>query len=64
MKENVVCSKLEAGNWAKKVMPQKYRRIVEDAVNVYTNKLSQMKYSKDILKDYANYMSKEIKVYK
>lgn len=64
MKENVVYSKLEAGNWAKEVVPQKYRRIVEDAVNVYTNKLSQMKYSKGILKDYANYMLKEIKVYK
>ncbi|WP_406242398.1 aminoglycoside adenylyltransferase domain-containing protein [Tissierella carlieri] len=64
MKENVVCSKLEAGNWAKEVVPQKYRRIVEDATNVYTNKLDQMEYSKGILKEYANYMLKEIKVYK
>lgn len=64
MKENVVCSKLEAGNWTKEVVPQKYRRIVEDAVNVYTNKLDQMEYSKGILKEYANYMLKEIRVYK
>ena len=61
IKENVICSKLEAGNWAKEIVPQKYRKIVEDAVNVYTNRLDKIKYRNTILEQYASHMLKEIR---
>lgn len=64
IKENIICSKLEAGNWAKEIVPQQYREIVEDAVEVYSNKLGQMEYNKDLLIKYANYILEEIEVYK
>lgn len=63
IKENIIFSKLEAGNWAKEIVTEQYRIIVEDAVNVYINELDQMKYNKGILKEYANYMLNEIKAY-
>lgn len=61
IKDNVICSKLEAGNWAKEIVPQKYRRIVEDAVSVYTNRLDQIKYRNILLEEYARYMLREIR---
>lgn len=64
IKENVICSKLEAGNWAKEVIPQQYKKIVDDAVKVYSNKLGKMKCSEDLLFKYADYMLKEIETYK
>ncbi len=64
IKENIICSKLEAGNWAKEILPRQYRKIVEDALKVYANKSYQLKYNEDILIKYADYMLKEIKIYK
>ena len=63
IKENIICSKLEAGNWVKEIVPQKYKKIVEDAVNVYTNRLDQIEHRGTILEEYAIYMLKEIKNY-
>lgn len=60
IRENVICSKLEAGNWVKEIVPQQYGKIVEDAVKVYSNKLEQMEYCNDILVKYADYMLEEI----
>ncbi|SCZ11165.1 DUF4111 domain-containing protein [Alkaliphilus peptidifermentans] len=62
--ENVVSSKLEGGNWGKGMVSQEYRKIVEDAVKVYKNELDQMNYSEDRLVEYADYMIKEINIYK
>lgn len=64
IKENIICSKLEAGNWAIEMVPLKYRKIVQDAVKVYSNKLDQMEYSRNILVEYADYMLEEINIYK
>lgn len=64
IKENVVCSKLEGGNWGKEIVPQQYRKIVEDAVKVYMNELEEMNYNKYILLEYADYMLKEISIFK
>lgn len=63
LRENIICSKLEAGNWAKEVLPRQYKKIVKDALGVYTNKLDQMKYSTDILIEYTDYMLDEINMY-
>ncbi|MPM80524.1 hypothetical protein SDC9_127571 [bioreactor metagenome] len=60
VKENVISSKLEAGNWAKEEVPQQYGKIVEDAVKIYSSKLGQMEYNKELLINYADYMLKEI----
>jgi len=64
IRQNVICSKLEAGNWAKEVVPQQYGKIVEDAVKVYSNKLGQMGCNNDLLIKYADYMLEEIRTYK
>lgn len=64
IKENTIYSKLEAGNWAIEMVPLQYRKIVEDAVKVYSNKLDQMEYSRNILVEYADYMLEEINIYK
>jgi predicted nucleotidyltransferase len=62
IKENVICSKLDAGIWAKKIVPQRYGQIVEDAMEVYINKLGQMEYNKELLVKYADYMLEEIEI--
>lgn len=64
IKENAICSKLEAGNWAREVISDKYRGVVEDAVRAYKGNLDKMEYSKDILVEYAEYMLEKIKIYK
>ena len=64
IKENIICSKLEAGNWAIGMVPLQYRKIVEDAVKVYSSKSDKMEYSRNILVKYADYMLEEINRYK
>ena len=64
IKENAICSKLEGGNWGKKSLPQQFKRLVEDAVNVYMNQIDEMKYSKEHLIEFADYMVNEINMYK
>lgn len=64
VKENAISSKLEGGNWGKEVVPQKYRKIVDDALKVYMNQLNEMGYGKDILIEYADHMLKQINTYK
>ena len=58
--KNVICSKLEAGNWAKEIVPQQYGKIIEDAVEVYRSKQGKMEYNKELLLKYADYMLEEI----
>ncbi|MGF7059150.1 aminoglycoside adenylyltransferase domain-containing protein [Brassicibacter mesophilus] len=64
LKEEAICSKLEGGNWGKEVVPQPYRKIIEDAVKIYTNELKDINYDKDRLVEYADYMLKEINTYR
>lgn len=61
LKENVVSSKLEGGNWAMSEVPEQYRSIVKDAVEVYSNRIEKMKFEKELLKKFAEYMLWEIK---
>jgi len=63
LKENVICSKLEGGNWGKKSLPHQYRNTVLNAVKIYTEELDEIRYSEDTLIKYANYMLKEINYY-
>ncbi|MFS1512701.1 aminoglycoside adenylyltransferase domain-containing protein [Chengkuizengella sp. SCS-71B] len=60
LKENVICSKLEGGEWGKENLPQKYRILVEDAVKVYMDDLSEFYCSHQILIEFAEYMLNEI----
>ncbi|MFL0268095.1 aminoglycoside adenylyltransferase domain-containing protein [Candidatus Clostridium radicumherbarum] len=64
LKEEVISSKLEAGNWAKKEIPLQYRKLVEDAVNVYSEQLVKLEFDKGLLIEYADYMLMEIDKYK
>nr|WP_252187733.1 DUF4111 domain-containing protein [Anaeromonas frigoriresistens] len=63
IKENVISSKLEGGNWGKKILPQKYKYLIEDALNVYTDKLDKMRYRKELYIKFAYYMLNEINLY-
>lgn len=63
LKENAICSKLEGANWAKRALPQQYAKIVDDALRVYRDELNEMRYCKDILIEYAEYMLDEINTY-
>lgn len=64
MKEGAICSKLEGGNWGKKSLPQKFRKFVEEAVNVYMNQRNKMEYSKEYLIEFVDYMINEINMHK
>lgn len=61
IKENVVSSKLEAGNWAKDIVPRQYCEIINKAVEVYGNKLKAMECDEELMIKYADYMLEEIK---
>jgi len=60
LKENVICSKLEGGNWGKASLPPPFGRLVEDALNVYMGCSHAIEWKKDDLAAYADYMMNEI----
>lgn len=55
LKEGVISSKLEAGNWGCKVLPQDFNKTVRKVVNIYTGKDDECPLSKEeliLLRDY------------
>ena len=64
LKESIVCSKLEGGEWGVKNIPIHYKKIVRDALEVYRGDLNEIRYSKEDLTKFANYMLEEINKYK
>ncbi|NDI35494.1 aminoglycoside adenylyltransferase domain-containing protein [Chengkuizengella sediminis] len=60
LKENVICSKLEGGEWGKENLPTQYHNVVENAVNVYMSDLTGLDYSHQVLNEFADYMLNEI----
>ncbi|MDP5274189.1 aminoglycoside adenylyltransferase domain-containing protein [Chengkuizengella axinellae] len=60
LKENVICSKLEGGEWGKENLPQEYSMLIEDALKIYMNESKQVHFKQQALKDYADYMLNEI----
>ncbi|WP_214480559.1 aminoglycoside adenylyltransferase domain-containing protein [Bacillus sp. SM2101] len=59
--EGVICSKLEGGYWGQENLPQRYRKIIGDAVKVYIGQLGEMNITDVRLLSFAEYMLHEIR---
>jgi streptomycin 3"-adenylyltransferase len=62
VKEGIISSKLEGGIWAKNILPQKYTCLIEDALNVYRDKLYKMRYRKHLYVDFSDYILNQIDI--
>lgn len=60
LRERVVSSKYEGGEWAKGILPGKYFDLIEEAINIYIGKMDNINVSKEELIHFAEYMLKEI----
>lgn len=54
IKEEIILSKLEGGQWGLKILPQKYHNIIEQALNKYSSKPTK-KVQASILKQFGVY---------
>lgn len=62
LKENVVSSKLEGGNWGMNNIPDKYEHIINTALRSYTNALDNPCFDNDKLVKFVDYMVVEIEL--
>lgn len=60
LKDGVICSKKEGGEWGRTSLPLQYKHIIELALLDYDNR-NTFEGNKDKLSDFANYMLGEIK---
>ncbi len=60
LKEKVVSSKYEGGEWAKEILPGKYFNLVDRAINIYRGILNNKEWNEEELISFAEYMIKEI----
>lgn len=63
LRERVVSSKYEGGEWAKEILPGKYFDLIEQAVNIYGDKIENIEWNEEELINFAEFMIKEIKIY-
>jgi predicted nucleotidyltransferase len=61
LKEGVISSKQEAGNWGLKTFPQKFRITVGKVVDYYANGKGANKFEKDELLMFRNYIANNVK---
>ncbi|MBR3734464.1 MAG: DUF4111 domain-containing protein [Lachnospiraceae bacterium] len=59
LKEDLVLSKKEGGEWALNNLPEKYHGLVQDAMREYTEN-TDISYDTEIAKEYAGYMLEQI----
>ncbi|MCR4690511.1 MAG: DUF4111 domain-containing protein [Lachnospiraceae bacterium] len=59
MKDGIVLSKKEGGEWALEHLPEKYHSLIQAALREYA-KGADVSYDMDLAKDYAGYMVEEI----
>jgi streptomycin 3"-adenylyltransferase len=60
LKEAVISSKREGGEWATKVVPLEYIELVDQCLAKYNGKIDILKLNHQILLDFAKYMINEI----
>lgn len=60
LKDGVISSKLEAGNWGVNYLPHKHRLIVNNAINAYTEERSDLRFKIKMLEEYKEYINKEV----
>ena len=58
--ENIISSKLEAGNWGLSALPKEFRDIVRLSVEVYSGHMQDTSWDHQPLFDFVEYMLKEI----
>lgn len=64
LKENVVSSKLEGGNWGIKYVPNKYKHVIDTALRSYTNASDNPCLDNNELILFTDYMKNEIESFK
>ena len=60
LKEEIVSSKKEGGEWAAEVVPMKYADVIHDCLAAYQGKVDTIKQDDEILLEFATYMLEEI----
>jgi len=60
LEEEIVASKEEGGFWGVNNLPEKYRKLISKALNVYTGKIEEANWDKEELQEFANYMVSRI----
>ncbi|BBI33547.1 aminoglycoside adenylyltransferase domain-containing protein [Cohnella abietis] len=60
LRESVISSKREAGEWALNEVPTEYIQLITNCLAKYNNEPESMSVSEETLLSYANYMLKEI----
>lgn len=63
LKERVVSSKYEGGNWGKRHY-KIYEDLIEKALNIYNGDFEEEKWDKVELKNFSSYMLEEVETYK
>lgn len=63
LRERVVSSKYEGGEWAKGILPGKYFNLIDEAINIYRGKVNNKEWNEEELMNFAEYMIKEINNY-
>ena len=60
LRDSVISSKKEAGEWALNEVPIQYMNIIVQCLAMYNNEMDSLNLDEDILMNYTNYMLKEI----
>ncbi|WP_025784364.1 aminoglycoside adenylyltransferase domain-containing protein [Sporosarcina sp. D27] len=60
LKEGVISSKQDAGDWGLKILPQDLRITVEKAINIYTDKKNNNSFDKEELHFFKNYIAEKV----
>jgi streptomycin 3"-adenylyltransferase len=63
LRERIVSSKYEGGEWGKEILPGKYFDLIEQAINIYLGKKENIEWNESELEDFAEYMLGEIRMY-
>ncbi len=61
LENRYVTSKREGGEWGKDVLQNKYRQLIEAALDVYTGKASYLEFNSNAIKEFLEYITNKIK---
>ena len=64
VKNSVIYSKREAGEWGKVELPSKYKDVISQCLAKYNGEQENLNLSESLLLEYADYMLREIHSYK
>lgn len=62
LKEGMISSKLEAGNWALRILPSESRMTVKKVIGIYTGRKENSAFDKDELSLFRNYIAEEVEI--